>query len=253
MFANGGPRLAQAVVLVNLINLFGTPVLMFGAKLGVAGAALAAVLGQIGGLGYLLALLRAQGAMSFDLAAAAAALSQAIAFLKPTGYLLARTTASMLVFTLAASLAAQAGPVQGAAHQVVFQLWLAASLLADSLAIACQSLLAQQFGARNWVEARAVIRRTAQLGIALGVLTGATMLAAAPVVPYLFSQQHKTRALVAALFPVVALTQPVSALAFTMDGVLYGAGGFETAAWLMPINASPAIALMLGSKASRPN
>ena len=49
----------------------------------------------------------------------------------------------------------------------------------------------------------------------------------------------------AGLMPVVALTQPLNALAFVMDGCLYGVQGFALAARAMLAACVPAGALML--------
>lgn len=52
--------------------------------------------------------------------------------------LLTRTLAILLTMTLATSMAARLGPIPMAAHQICMQVWLAASLLSDSLALAGQ-------------------------------------------------------------------------------------------------------------------
>ena len=54
------------------------------------------------------------------------------------GYLLARTIAILLVMTLATSMAARQGIIQMAGYQICLQIWLAASLLSDSIALAGQ-------------------------------------------------------------------------------------------------------------------
>lgn len=54
------------------------------------------------------------------------------------GYLLARTMAILLVMTLATSMAARQGAIRMAGHQICLQIWLAASLLSDSIALAGQ-------------------------------------------------------------------------------------------------------------------
>ena len=59
-------------------------------------------------------------------------------------------------FALAAALAARSGLAHAAAHQICLQLWLASSLLADSLAVAAQTLLAQGLAARALVRVRQV-------------------------------------------------------------------------------------------------
>lgn len=49
-----------------------------------------------------------------------------------------RTMAILLVMTLATSMAARQGAIQMAGHQICLQIWLAASLLSDSIALAGQ-------------------------------------------------------------------------------------------------------------------
>lgn len=54
------------------------------------------------------------------------------------GYLLGRTVAILFVMTLATSMAARQGAIKMAGHQICMQIWLAASLLSDSLALSGQ-------------------------------------------------------------------------------------------------------------------
>jgi Na+-driven multidrug efflux pump len=86
----------------------------------------------------------------------ASALAGLAALLAPTGFLVLRTASITVVYAAATALAARAGPEAAAAHQVCFQLWLASSLLADSLAVACQTLLARSAAAKDADTAREV-------------------------------------------------------------------------------------------------
>lgn len=45
--------------------------------------------------------------------------------------------------------------------------------------------------------------------------------------PEMFSKDAAVLQLVAALLPAVIISQPINALAFVCDGVLFGAGGFR--------------------------
>lgn len=72
------------------------------------------------------------------------------------GLLALRTVAISGTFALATSLAARSDLAHAAAHQICLQLWLASSLLADSLAVAAQTLLAQGVAAGRMGEARQV-------------------------------------------------------------------------------------------------
>ena len=71
-------------------------------------------------------------------------------YLRPTGLLMARTLFVTSIFALATSLASRTDATHAAAHTIAFQIWLASSLLADSLAVAAQALLAKQLAAGGW-------------------------------------------------------------------------------------------------------
>ena len=83
---------------------------------------------------------------------------------------------------------------------------------------------------RMWVHALQVAGRTLQLGLGLG-LTLATVLALGNGgLPRLFTGDAAVLAAIGHIFPWVILSQPINALAFVWDGILYGAGGFSYAA-----------------------
>ena len=67
-----------------------------------------------------------------------------------------RTVAISGTFALATSLAARSDLAHAAAHQICLQLWLASSLLADSLAVAAQTLMAQGVAAKELRQTRKV-------------------------------------------------------------------------------------------------
>jgi len=73
-----------------------------------------------------------------------------------TGLLAVRTVAISGTFAVATSLAARSDLAHAAAHQICIQLWLASSLLADSLAVAAQTLLAQGLAAKEQGQVRKV-------------------------------------------------------------------------------------------------
>lgn len=72
------------------------------------------------------------------------------------GLLALRTVAISGTFALATSLAARSDLAHAAAHQICLQLWLASSLLADSLAVAAQTLMAQGVAAKELRQTRKV-------------------------------------------------------------------------------------------------
>jgi hypothetical protein len=72
------------------------------------------------------------------------------------GLLVLRTASVMAVYAVATAVVARGGPITAAGHQVAFQVWLAASLLADSLAVASQTLVATVTAAGQLPSARMV-------------------------------------------------------------------------------------------------
>ncbi|EIE26724.1 hypothetical protein COCSUDRAFT_46203 [Coccomyxa subellipsoidea C-169] len=170
------------------------------------------------------------------------AMASLSSFLGPTGLLALRTVAISGTFALATSLAARSDLAHAAAHQICLQLWLASSLLADSLAVAAQTLLAQGLAAN---ELEKIAERTLQLGVALGVSLATVLALTSGALPQLFTRDPAVIAAIGNIFPWVILSQPINALAFVWDGVLYGAGGFEYAAKAMAVCATPAVGCML--------
>ena len=65
------------------------------------------------------------------------------------GWLTLRTMSISGAFAFATSVAARTDSIHTATHQVCLQVWLAASLLADALAVAAQSLIARYLSSND--------------------------------------------------------------------------------------------------------
>ena len=165
------------------------------------------------------------------------------------GLLVLRTTGNTATFALATALAARTDSPHAAAHQICVQLWLASSLLADSLAVAAQTLLAKSVSARKTDSSQLIANRVLQWGFSLGLILMLSLALTRNALPALFTKDPAVLASVAAIYPWVILTQPINALAFVWDGVLYGVNGFKYAAKAMTVCAVPAAsAMLLGAK-----
>lgn len=92
--------------------------------------------------------------------------------------------------------------------------------------------------------ARAVTKRVLALGFALGFITMSILGIGSGRISRLFTSDPAVLGLIAAIWPWVVLSQPINALAFVWDGVLYGANGFRYAAAAMVMCAVPAVACM---------
>lgn len=76
-------------------------------------------------------------------------------------------------------------------------------------------------------------------------MLAAVLAAARGSLPHMFSSDTLVLGLCAAMLPWVAASQPLNALAFVWDGVLFGAGGFRYASLQMALAAIPGITLMV--------
>jgi Na+-driven multidrug efflux pump len=120
--------------------------------------------------------------------------------------------------------AAAGGDVPLAAYQVSSTVWTLLTFALDALAIAAQALTGRALGAGDAAGARELTALMVRWGVAGGVVLGALVLAAAPVVPALLTSDPAVRSALAGALVVVALQQPLSGLVFVLDGVLIGAG-----------------------------
>ncbi|GMP63611.1 hypothetical protein CsSME_00025232 [Camellia sinensis var. sinensis] len=123
-----------ATLLGDGANIILDPIFIFVFRMGVSGAAIAHVISQ-----YLISLVLLWRLMGqVDLLPPSIKDLQFSRFLKNGFLLLMRVIAATFCVTLAASMAARLGSTSMAAFQICLQVWLAASLLADGLAVAGQ-------------------------------------------------------------------------------------------------------------------
>ncbi|PNW70938.1 hypothetical protein CHLRE_17g739650v5 [Chlamydomonas reinhardtii] len=165
--------------------------------------------------------------------------------LKPTGFMVLRSASVTATYAVATALTARAGAASTASHQICLQVWLSASLLADALAVAAQSLMARDLGAGCPRGAAQVARRVAELSLGLGMILALGLAAGHRVLPRLFSKDPEVLRLVEHLLLFVAGMEPLTVMAMAWDGILYGAGGFAYAAFSMLLAAAPALLIML--------
>ncbi len=211
---------------LNAVNLVLDPVLIFGAGLGLDGAAIATAVAQWVGAGWFLALLfrgRRRLAIQFRLPR----VGELAPLLRVGWELVVRTLALLVALTLATAMAARIGTETVAAHQIVGQLWLFLALAVDALAIAAQAMVARHLGAGRVAAARAAADRLLWWGIAAGTTLGLLLLLLRGVLPGWFTADVGVAALVAGVMPLLAAMQPLGAVVFVWDGIFMGAARFR--------------------------
>jgi putative MATE family efflux protein len=194
-------------------------ILIYPAGMGVAGAAWATVVSQVVVAVWFLKVLVGRfeaPRWRFDLAAVRPLLNVGAELVVRTGALLA-------ALTFATSIAARMGTIDLAAWQIAMQIFLLLSLTMDAIAIAAQSLIATALGADDRVAANRTGNRLLELGLVLGIVLGLALWACSAPLASLFTDDASVHRTATQLLRFLALSQPVGALAFTLDGILIGA------------------------------
>lgn len=123
--------------------------------------------------------------------------------------------------------AAALGPHVLAGYQVVYACWSFALNILDAFAIAGQTLVAAELGARRFGEARTLTRITARLGLFVGIAVGACFALAGIAASQLFSPNPQIQALASIGMVVVGCAFPLQGWMWALDGILIGAGDFR--------------------------
>ncbi|MCU1457156.1 MAG: family efflux transporter [Actinomycetia bacterium] len=169
------------------------------------------------------------------------------------GYMLVRTLALTAALTGSTAIAARMSDVEVAAHQVVLQLWLLSALALDAIAIAGIALIGKRIGENDRERAESAARRMIRYGVWMGIIIGVVMVATRQWLPGIFSDDRAVQHAAQGALLVSACMQPLSGYAFTLDGILLGAGDTRAMAGLMLLSLVlvfvPAAAIILATGA----
>jgi putative MATE family efflux protein len=196
--------------------------LVYGVGLGIAGSALGTDLAQLG-MAVALSAVVVRGARRHDVSGRphGPGIRAAASVGVP---LLVRTLTLRAALLAATYVAAAAGTVAVAAHQVAFTIWTLLALALDAVAIAGQAIVGRSLGAGDAAGARAATRRMMQWGLVSGVVLAVVIITLRAAFVPLFTEDADVRALLSSVLVVAALLQPVCGVVFALDGVLIGAG-----------------------------
>ena len=154
-------------------------------------------------------------------------------------------TLALRVALLASVVAAAAmGTEVLAGYQVVNATWNFALNVLDSTAIAGQTLVGAQLGARELSRARALTRITARLGFVVGVVVGVVFALLGLVAGQLFSPDPAIRSLAAAGMVTAGALMPLQGWMWALDGILIGAGDFRYLAFACTLSAIAYVAVL---------
>lgn len=205
--------------------------LVYNAGLGVAGSAWGTVIAQWGMAAvYLVVVVRGARRHGASLRPDAAGIRASAQAGVP---LLVRTLSLRAILMIATAVAARLGDADIAAHQIALSLWSLLAFALDAIAIAGQAIIGRHLGAGDAQGARDACRRMVEWGIGVGIALGVLVVLARPLFLPLFTTDAGVKAAALPALLVVALSQPVSGIVFTLDGVLMGAGDGPYLAWAM--------------------
>ncbi|KAF0889876.1 hypothetical protein E2562_033851 [Oryza meyeriana var. granulata] len=211
----------------NLVNALLDAIFIFPLGLGVSGAALATVTSEYLTAFILLWKLNNKIVLfSWNIIG-----GDIIRYLKSGALLIARTIAVVLMFTLSTSLATREGSVPMAGYEICLQVWLTISLLNDALALAGQALLASEYAKGNYKKARIVLYRVLQIGGVTGVALATALFLGFGYLSLLFTDDQAVLDVAQTGVWFVAVSQPINAVAFVVDGLYYGVSDFAFAAY----------------------
>ncbi|KAK6258122.1 Multi antimicrobial extrusion protein - like 2 [Theobroma cacao] len=225
----------------NLSAIFLFPILMYSYGLGVTGAAISTVLSQ-----YIVAIL-----MIWHLNKRTVLLLPGIknlqfgGYLKSGGFLLGRTLVSVMTITLSTSMAARLGPLALAAHQICLQVWLSVSLLFDAQAASGQALIASSLAKGDYARVKEITYCTLKTGLFTGISLAVILGASFGSLATLFTRDKEVLRIIRSVLLLVSSSLPITALAYTFDGLHYGISDFSYAAFSMMVVGAVSSAFLL--------
>lgn len=202
--------------------------LVYGAHLGVAGAAIGTSTVQWGmAIAYLVLLGKQFRRENVLMRTSWAGIT---AHLTVGSWLMLRTLSLRAAILATVVVATAQGAENLAAYQLTMTVFNFLAFALDALAIAAQALLGKELGARDITvpeerrQVRVLMHRLIRWGLGFGVVTGLLVGFIGPHLGFLFTQSAQVQHLFGVALIVVALGQPLAAYVFVLDGVLIGAG-----------------------------
>jgi putative MATE family efflux protein len=139
-------------------------------------------------------------------------------------WLLVRTLSLRIALVATVLVATSLGTRELAAWHIIFILFSLLALALDALAIAGQALVGHDLGAGNHGSIRNMTSRLVRWGfMAGGVLATVTGLLS-PLIPLVMTSDTLIREALWPVLVLLAMTLPLAAFVFVLDGVLIGAG-----------------------------
>ncbi|WP_392507619.1 MATE family efflux transporter [Naumannella halotolerans] len=209
-------------ITVNLSNIALNFALIYGAGLGITGAAIGTLVSQSVGAGILLVVVL-RGARRYQ-ARLRPQPGRVLVAARTGSWLFLRTLSLQAGVLFATVIATRFGAVGLGAHQVTAAIFSFLAFALDALAIAAQAIVGKALGAGDARQGRELVRIGMGWGLVAGVVFGLLLFLGRGVIPPLFTPDPQVQAVLAQTLLMLALAQPIAGVVFLLDGVLIGAG-----------------------------
>ena len=205
-------------VTANVLNVALEIFLVYGVHLGLLGSAWGTITAQVAAA----ALYAAASWWRARVRPRRPGRAEITALLRDGHQLSVRTIALGVVPLTTTAIAARLGPVALGGQQIAMRVWYLLALLPDALAVPAQVYVSSCLGTGDQAGAHRVGRRSLRLGLVAGIGLGVVTAALAFWVPALFTSDAAVQQAAVVALLVAALTQPMAALAFVLDGLILG-------------------------------
>ena len=218
-------RLALATqIAINVVNAAATVLLVLVLNAGIAGAAIAAVIGETAGLllGVLIAGRLTQGKPAIDRATLFER-AKLMRMLAVNRDILIRTAALITAFLFFTAQGARAGDVMLAANAVLNNLLLVSAFFLDGLATAAEQLCGRAYGARDRYAFAGAVRLVVVWGFGFSLAVTAVFALFGPALIDVMTASPEVRRAARDFLLFVTLSPMLAVFAFAYDGVYIGA------------------------------
>jgi multidrug resistance protein, MATE family len=211
-------------VVINIVNMVLAVVFVLGFGLGVAGAAFAAVLGEMAGVALGVGVLARLGARPWavrrELIFDRAAMRRTLVI---NTDIMIRTVAISFAFLVFSSQGARAGDTTLAANAVLYNMFMIGAFFLDGFATAAEQLCGQALGGRDEDGFRRAARLALGWSLVVGAAVSAGFLAGGEMFIDLVTTNGAVRTEARVFLVFAALTPLAGAAAFAYDGIYTGA------------------------------
>jgi len=218
-------RLALATqIAINVVNAVATVLLVLVLNAGIAGAAIAAVIGETAGLllGVLIASRLTRGKPAIDRATLFER-AKLMRMLAVNRDILIRTAALITAFLFFTAQGARAGDVTLAANAVLNNLLLVSAFFLDGLANAAEQLCGRAYGARDRYAFAGAVRLVVVWGFGFALAVTAVFALFGPALIDVMTASPDVRRAARDFLLFVILSPMLAVFAFAYDGVYIGA------------------------------